>query len=41
MVFAGYDDIDNTTAWYTRDGSLDSITPTPDEDSQIRNEEGY
>ena len=31
-IFAGYDDpSENTTAWYSKSGCLDCITPTPDD----------
>lgn len=32
QVFYGYDDGEGETAWYTTDGTLDSITDTPYDD---------
>ena len=33
MEFFGYDRDDGKTAWYDKDGHLDSVTDTPDDDS--------
>lgn len=34
QTFYGYDDGEGTTDWYTKDGCLDSQTPTPSDDDE-------
>ena len=40
-VFYGYDDGEGNTDWYDKNGNLDCVTDTPDEDEQTMNDEGY
>ena len=40
-VFYGYDEENGRTIWYDSDGNVDSITETPDEWEQDKNDAGY
>lgn len=39
--FLGYDGDDGKTTWYDKKGNLDSISDTPSDFEQERNDEGY
>ena len=39
--FYGYDSDNGKTSWYNSHGDLDSVTPTPSDDEQAMNDEGY
>lgn len=40
-TYYGYDDGDGKTTWYDKDGNLDSITDTPSDFEQEKNDAGY
>lgn len=40
-VLYGYDDGEGMTDWYDETGCLDSCTPTPTQDEQVQNDDGY
>ena len=40
-TFYGYDGDDGKTTWYDKNGNLDSITETPSQYEQDKNDAGY